>query len=96
MRDRKQCDPSCEFFLCQQKAFTRADKKLLCRWGEDECRGPSCSYSSCAKGRMLTNGLCGMMIHRKTNGLDEEEFEKAQGIRVNGKLSKRLGEKELY
>ena len=69
---------------------------MLCRWGEDECRGPSCNYSSCAKGRMLANGLCGIMIRRKTNGLDEEGFKQVQGIRVRGKLSKRLGEKELY
>jgi hypothetical protein len=45
---------------------------------------------------MLANGLCGIMIRRKTNGLDEEGFKQVQGIRVRGKLSKRLGEKELY
>jgi hypothetical protein len=94
--DRKRCDPSCEFFRCEQRAITKEGTKIFCNWGEDECRGPSCNYGLCVKGKMLANGICGLTIRRKTKGVDEEEIDRIQGIKIRGRLSSRLKEKELY
>lgn len=96
MKDRKRCEPDCEFFQCEQRAMMKKGGKVLCRWGEDECRGPSCNYAKCIRGRMLANGLCGLTIRRRTRGVEEEEIDEIQGVRIRGRLSSRLREKELY
>lgn len=96
MHDRKRCDPLCEFFLCEQKALSMDQNLVFCKWCEDECQGPSCNYASCTKGKILANGLCGLTIRRGTKDLDEEELETIQGIEVDGKLSKRLGDREIF
>ena len=96
IRDRKHCDPSCEFFRCEQKAINKRGNLIFCRWGEDECRGPLCNYASCTRGKMLANGLCGLAVRRRTRGIDEEELEQIEGIKIGGKLSKRLGDKEVF
>ena len=96
IQGRKRCDPICEFFECKQKALSRNRNLVFCKWGEDECQGPSCNYASCIKGRLLANGLCGLAIRRRTRDLDEGELEAVQGIEVKGKLSQRLGDREVF
>jgi hypothetical protein len=92
----KRCSPRCEFFRCGQKALINQRGGIYCRWADDYCRGASCNYAICARGRLLQNGICGLTIKRKTSeNRKPEEIEEDIKIRLKGKALRRLGKEGL-
>ena len=94
--ENKACFPDCESFKCSQRSLTRVGNKMYCRWADDDCVGPTCNYALCIRGRILSNGVCGLTIKRKTN--DQElntEVIKLNEIKIKGKLLHRIGEDDL-
>jgi hypothetical protein len=73
----------------------RRGRTVYCRFADDECEGPQCTYAICIRNRMLPNNLCGLTI-KKDKKTEELPLETVQGFKVKGKLSHRLGEEELY
>jgi hypothetical protein len=89
--ETKRCSPRCEFFRCGQKALTFQRGDTYCRWADDYCRGAACNYTTCVKGRLLQNGICGLTVKRITN---EEKLPEEAGevkIKLKGKTLRRLG-----
>lgn len=66
-----------------------------CRWTEENCEIATCSFGTCAKRRLLPQGVCGESIKRKTV---ESEPEKAMipSVRLKGKALRKIGEKEIF
>jgi len=95
LSEPKKCSPECEFFKCDQKALQR-HSSLYCRFADDPCEGPTCKYAACIRNRLLTDGLCGLTFKRTTNFIDSRPEEIVEGVRVKGKLQKRLREREVF
>ena len=71
------------------------DRRIYCRWADDDCSGPECNYAICIKRRLLTGRVCGLTIRRKTR--EEALPEATQGVNVlvKGKLLRRFRDDEL-
>jgi hypothetical protein len=71
------------------------DRRIYCRWADDDCSGPECNYAICLQRRLLTGGVCGFTIRRKTR--EEVAPEATQGVNVlvKGKLLRRFRDDEL-
>lgn len=91
---QKKCYPTCEFFRCGQKALIFRGKNVWCRFADDECDPKTCKYAQCIRGRLLTNGNCGLTIPVKNVELDVSEVE--EPIRVSKKLASKLKDTEFY
>ena len=89
------CSPKCEFFKCGQRALNCQDRRMYCRWAEDDCAGASCNYTICIKGRLLPNGVCGLTIKRKTSEDFDPNIEKGPSIKLNGRLLRRKIRKHI-
>ena len=74
----------------------RRGNKIYCRFAEDVCEGPNCTYAICVRNRMLPNNLCGLTIKKDKKPLENLPEEAVQGFKVRGKLSHRLREEELF
>jgi len=68
---------------------------VWCRWTEEECQVANCSYATCIKRRLLSKGICGETLKRKTT---ETEPEKTMipTVKLRGKALRKLGEKEIF
>jgi len=89
------CSPKCKLFRCGKNAILYRGNKVWCRWTEEECEVSNCSYATCVKRRLLTNGICGETVKRKTT---EREPEEAVGptVKLRGKVFRKIGEKEIF
>jgi len=89
------CNPKCEFFQCGQRANYFKGEKVFCRWADDECHATRCNYTSCIRGRLLANGVCGLTVRRKTT--EKEALEEAPPtIRLRGRVIRRIDEREIF
>jgi hypothetical protein len=61
---------------------------------EDDCTASRCAYASCVRGRLLSGGLCGFSVKRKTD-FAEEEVPEALEVKVKGKLLRKVSKEEL-
>jgi len=92
---QKNCYPTCEFFRCGQRALTFNKRTAYCRWADDECTNGICNYAICLKSKLLSDGVCGLEIKRKTHeDLGPEIFEEPK-IKIKGKLLKRFKVEDL-
>lgn len=91
----KRCYPACDTFRCGQKALTRMERRIYCRWADDDCSGPECNYALCLQRRLVTGGICGLTIRRKTKEELAPEATPEMNVRVKGKLLRRFREDEL-
>ena len=62
---------------------------------EEECDVSNCSYATCAKRRLLPGGVCGETLKRKTKEIEPEEAV-GPPVKLKGKVSRRVGEKEIF
>ncbi|MFH0897219.1 MAG: hypothetical protein V1850_04130 [Candidatus Bathyarchaeota archaeon] len=99
MEKYSSCFPACESFKCGQLSLSSMDQRIYCRWADDDCVGPTCNYATCIRGRLLSNGVCGLSVKRKTNeeaGPEAIEVDNIiSNIRLKGKLSRRFREDEI-
>jgi hypothetical protein len=68
---------------------------VWCRWTEEACEVPTCSYATCTKRRLLPRGVCGETIKRKTTEIEQEK-SLIPSVRLKGKALRKLGEKEVF
>ena len=90
----KPCFAKCEFFRCGQRTLYLRGNAAWCRFADDECDVKTCKYAQCVRDRLLLNGVCGLTV--KTRNIEVEPEELAKPIRIRGKLSQKIKEKELY
>ncbi len=89
------CTPTCEFFRCAQRALVLRKGTAYCKWADDVCEGPKCNYASCLRGKLLSNGMCGMYVRRKTYEEARPEDEELPAIRISGRALRKLKEQDL-
>jgi hypothetical protein len=68
---------------------------VWCRWTEEACEVPNCSYATCTKRRLLPRGVCGETVKRKTIEIEPEK-SLIPSVRLKGKALRKLGEKEVF
>jgi hypothetical protein len=68
---------------------------VWCRWTEEACEVPTCSYATCTKRRLLPRGVCGETVKRKTIEIEPEK-SLIPSVRLKGKALRKLGEKEVF
>ena len=71
------------------------DKSFYCLMVEDECVGSKCAYASCVRGRLLSGGLCGFNVKRKTSFLDEVPEEEPELKKAKVKLPRKISDEDL-
>jgi hypothetical protein len=67
-----------------------------CRFADDICDGAICKYALCVRNRLLADGICGLTVKRVSNILETNPEEVVKGVKIKGKLQRRLKEKELF
>jgi hypothetical protein len=90
----KYCDSKCEMFRCGKDAIVYRTNTAWCRWTEDDCEVSNCSYATCTKRRLLSKGVCGETIKRKT--VEKRPEELGPNVKLKGKAMRKLGEKEIF
>jgi hypothetical protein len=68
---------------------------VWCRWTEEACNVANCTYAICVKRRLLTRGVCGEAIKRKTVEKQPEEVV-GPSIKLHGKALRKIREKEIF
>ena len=91
----KRCFPACDSFRCGQRALSYSGQRVSCRWADDECSGPTCNYAICIREKMLTGGVCGLNVRRRTEEAETPQAASETRIRLKGKLARRFKEDEL-
>lgn len=92
---RKMCSPGCNLFRCGKYAVVPRGSTFWCRWTEEDCNVANCTYVSCTKRRLLTNGICGETVKRKTVDIKPEE-EMVPTVKLRGKALRKIGEREIF
>lgn len=90
----KYCFSNCEFFQCGKRALYFKGKDPQCKYAEDVCEPKNCKFARCVKGRLISDGICGMTIKAKRFEVNPEEVE--DPIELPGKLAQRIKEKQVY
>jgi len=92
---RKYCYPKCGLFRCAKQALAFQRNNPWCRWTEEECNIANCTYATCVKRRLLSNGICGETVKRRTvERMPEEEI--VPTVKLRGKALRKIGEKEIF
>jgi len=91
----KRCSPECDLFRCGQRALTFQGQRAYCRWADDTCTGGTCNYAVCVKSKLLSNGLCGLSIKRRTSEDSGPELLEEPQIKLKGKIRRRFRSDEL-
>lgn len=94
-KDKKDpyCVSFCKFFRCQRKMLITRGNRRICGLTGDDCDPRNCVYASCVINRYIPNqGMCGLMIKRKTRDLIPEKLVDMPENRFKGKIR---GDKEL-
>jgi len=68
---------------------------VWCRWTEETCEVVNCSFATCVKRRLLSQGVCGETVKRKT-AETEPERTVVHPVKLKGKALRKLGEKEIF
>ena len=89
------CSPKCRTFKCGKNAAIFQQNRVWCRVTEEDCVISTCNFATCFKRRLLSRGICGETVKRKTT---EKEPEDALGpeIRLKGKTLRKIGDKEIF
>jgi hypothetical protein len=90
----RSCQPRCEFFRCGQRSLAFRSEIAWCRFAEDRCEPGGCKFAQCLKGKLLTNGVCGLTLKARTLELTLDSV--GQPIKAPGKLARKLKERELF
>ena len=88
------CWPRCVWFRCGKRALLIRGNEYWCKWLNEPCAGPSCSYAYCARGKLLPENRCGLVVRRITRDkITPEDFK--LDIKLKGRLAKKLGEEDI-
>ena len=68
------CSPKCRLFRCGKNASLYRQNGFWCRWTEEECEVSNCSFAICVKRRLLSKGICGETVKRKTIEKEPEDL----------------------
>lgn len=94
-KDKKDpyCTAYCKFFRCGKRILVFRHGKRICGLTGEECDPRKCIYASCVINRYIASqGLCGLMIKRKTKDIAPTKFVELPENRFKGKIR---GDKEL-
>jgi len=91
----KYCSPKCELFRCGKNATMYHGDTVWCRWTDENCVISNCSFTTCIKRRLLTQGVCGESVKRKTVETEPEKTN-IPTVKLKGKALRKLGEKEIF
>ena len=96
MAQSKACSPTCSAFKCGKNSAFFQRNSVWCKWTEELCDVADCTYSMCAKRRLLPKGVCGETVKRQTveRDLDDDLF--SESIKIKGKALRKLGDREIY
>jgi len=88
------CTALCKFFRCGRKMLIFRGSARICGLTGDECNPTKCIYATCVINKYIApQGMCGLMIKRKTKGLEEPvKFLELPEDRFKGKIR---GDKDL-
>jgi hypothetical protein len=91
----KYCSPKCNLLKCEKRATIYRGEDVWCRWTDERCNIANCNFASCVKRRLLSNGICGETVKRKTV---EKRMDEIVGspVKLRGKALRRVGEKEIF
>ena len=95
MAQSKPCSPACPAFKCAKNSAFFRSNEVWCRWTEEMCNVANCTYSMCAKRRLLPRGVCGETVKRQTVEKEPEDLID-EPVMLKGKAFRKLGERELY
>ncbi|MBS7640708.1 MAG: hypothetical protein QXJ19_03960 [Candidatus Bathyarchaeia archaeon] len=95
MSEVRKCSPKCNKFKCGKNFLVFRGKNPWCRFTEEPCNPINCNYAMCINRRLLSHGICGETVKRRTveRGPEEEEIPV---VRVRGKVLRKIGEKEVF
>jgi hypothetical protein len=89
------CWPRCAWFKCGKiiagrPAIRYRGRNVWCTWINDACVGPRCSFALCVRGKMMSDGKCGLLVRRITRETIKPDDFKLD-LKVKGRMAKRLG-----
>lgn len=87
--DKGDCWPRCGWFKCGKRSIQMRENGVWCVWLNDFCEGPACTYSICARNRMLSSNRCGLTVRRVTTDSSHPDDYKIN-IKLKGRLAKHL------
>jgi len=94
----KSCSPSCSSFKCGKNAAWFRRDGVWCKDGDEYCNVIKCTYATCYKRRLLSQGICGETVKRKTVERQPDEFfedePKFDNIHIKGKALRKLNRRE--
>jgi len=67
--------------------------KIWCKLTNDVCIAPDCKYARCVRNLLTSDGLCAAKLRTQRRREEErpEDFSIIPGVRVEEKVSKKLG-----
>jgi len=98
----KKCHASCKFFRCARKSLdirrTGKNVQYYCKWVGDLCEGGSCTYATCVKHALRSDGTCGLAEPRRKRPKRtvREREEKEEKVRLGTKALKKFKEYEKF
>jgi len=97
----KKCQANCKFFRCARKSLEirRTGRKIeyYCRWVGDLCEGGSCTYATCVKHALRSDGTCSLAEpKRKPRRTVRERKEREEKVRLGTKALKKFKEYEKF
>ncbi|MCL1976981.1 MAG: hypothetical protein FWG55_02560 [Candidatus Bathyarchaeota archaeon] len=99
MAQSKACSPSCSSFRCGKNAAWFRRDGVWCKDGDEYCTVVKCTYAMCSKRRLLSQGICGETVKRKTVERQPDEFfedddPKLNAMHLKGKALRKLSRHE--
>ena len=79
-----------------KRAVIYQGNRIWCRWTDEACDVANCSYSSCARRRLLPGGVCGESVKRRTVDIRPEEEDPIPSVKLKGKTLRKLGDKDYF
>ena len=76
MAQSKSCFPSCPSFRCGKNVAWFKRDGVWCKDGDEYCSVVKCTYAMCNKRRLLSQGICGETVKRKTVERQPDDFFK--------------------
>jgi hypothetical protein len=78
-----------------KRAVIYQRNNIWCRWTDEECNVANCSYSSCARRRLLPGAVCGESVKRRTvDRRPDDDF--GPSVKLKGKTLRKLGDEEYF
>ncbi len=90
----KLCYIRCRSFQCAKRALTSRQGMSWCKYADDACDIKTCKFAQCVKSKLLPNGVCGLSVKQRT--VDIKLSDIGEPVKIQGKLARKLRERELF